>query len=83
MEVCRCAGVLLWYLLLYSPDFNPIEAFFKDIKTLMRRLYKWSRGNQLTKDEFKDFLREYAEERASGRSLAAIRGHFRAAIIPS
>ena len=31
-ELCKQAGVLLEFLPLYLPDFNPIEAIFKDLK---------------------------------------------------
>ena len=31
-ELCEEHGVLLRFLPLYSPDFNPIKATFKDIK---------------------------------------------------
>jgi len=32
-------GVILEFLPLYSPDFNPIKATFKDLKTWIRRNY--------------------------------------------
>ena len=32
-------GVILEFLLLYLPDFNPIEVTFKDLKTWIRRNY--------------------------------------------
>lgn len=31
-ELYKQAGVILEFLLLYSPDFNPIEVTFKDLK---------------------------------------------------
>ena len=31
-ELCDCSGVVLEFLPPYSPDFNPIEAMFKDLK---------------------------------------------------
>jgi hypothetical protein len=30
--ICKEREILLKFLLLYSPDFNPIEATFKDLK---------------------------------------------------
>jgi transposase len=31
-ELCEHSGVILEFLPPYSPDFNPIEAIFKDLK---------------------------------------------------
>ena len=47
-ELCNKQGVKLEFLLPYSPDFNPIEATFKDLRAWIKRNYK------LAKD-FKDF----------------------------
>jgi transposase len=41
-------GVLLKFLPLYSLDFNPIEATFKDLKAWIKRNYKLAA-------DFKDF----------------------------
>jgi len=38
-ELCERAGVILKFLPLYSLDFNPIKATFKDLKTWIRRNY--------------------------------------------
>jgi len=32
-QICDDAGVILLYLPLYSPDFNPIEEMFGELKT--------------------------------------------------
>jgi hypothetical protein len=39
-ELCKQYGVLLRFLLLYLPDFNPIEATFKDIKAWIKRNHR-------------------------------------------
>jgi len=49
-ELYKRAGVILKFLLLYSPDFNPIEATFKDLKT-------WIRRNYTLASKFKSFNR--------------------------
>jgi transposase len=38
-ELCKHSGVILEFLPLYSPDFNPIEAIFKDLKAWIKRNY--------------------------------------------
>ena len=42
------AGVLLEYLPLYSPDFNPIEEAFAELK-------QWLKKNYMMVDMYKDF----------------------------
>jgi transposase len=38
-ELCKHSGVILEFLPLYSPGFNPIEAIFKDLKAWIKRNY--------------------------------------------
>jgi transposase len=38
--MCKAAGVHLKYLPPYSPDFNPIEQAFAELKGWMRRNYE-------------------------------------------
>src|SRR6266536_3760310 len=38
--VCRAQGVVLLFLLPYSPDLNPIEESFADLKSFIWRHYK-------------------------------------------
>ena len=38
-ELCERSGVILEFLPPYSPDFNPIEATFKDLKAWIKRNY--------------------------------------------
>jgi transposase len=68
-------GVLLRFLPPYSPDFNPIEESFGDLKHWIRRHYRRERRNYVT---YQDFL-EYAV-RAVGTGPEAAkraRAHFR------
>jgi transposase len=36
-QMCDDAGVILVYASPYSPDLNPIEEFFTELKALLRR----------------------------------------------
>jgi len=47
-KLCKQHGVKLRFLPLYSPDYNPIEAIFNNIKA-------WIRRNQRLVKEFKSF----------------------------
>jgi hypothetical protein len=78
--LCRDHGVLLWYLPPYSPDFNPIEAYFGDLKAYIRRQYQWAGGDAISEVEFMAFLEGAAH--TVGSRLEAIAGHFRTAIVP-
>jgi transposase len=57
-ELCQRAGVLLEYLPPYSPDFNPIEKSFKQLKSWIKRHYREA-------DNFNDFgaFLEYTVQR--------------------
>jgi transposase len=52
MELCQNVGVRLEFLPPYSPDFNPIEEAFAELKSWMRK------NNALASsfDDFEDFL---------------------------
>jgi DDE superfamily endonuclease len=39
-QICRDVGVILVYLPLYSPDLNPIEEFFAELKAFIKRHWK-------------------------------------------
>ena len=60
-EVINAFRCQVRYLLLYSPDFNPIELSFSILKAWFRRYYEdlWP----LFKGAFSDFLR-YAVDRS-------------------
>ena len=51
-ELCEEHGVLLKFLPPYSPDYNPIEATFHDLKAWIRKNYLLA----LDFEEFDDFL---------------------------
>jgi transposase len=70
-ELCNERGILLEFLPPYSPDYNPIEATFKDLKV-------WLKRNYMLVEEagcFEEFL-EFAIGQMDGRN---IKGHFREA----
>ena len=46
--MCEDAEVLLEYLPPYSPDFNPIEEFFAELK-------QWLKKNYILADEYEEF----------------------------
>ena len=76
-DLCDAAGVLLIYLPPYSPDLNPIEAFFKDFKALLKKTYREKYGDSNSCEEFMAFLEGTAWAVSARRK--AIRGHFCAA----
>jgi len=51
-KLCSNAGVLLTFLPPYSPDFNPIEEAFAELKAWMRKHYLL----QESYDTFEGFL---------------------------
>jgi len=71
-ELCADAGVILMYLPPYSPDLNPIEEFFAELKAFIRRNWKVQQSNP---QEFESFL-EWCVEVVGGRGSSA-KGHFR------
>lgn len=48
VEVARRKGVLVRFLPPYSPDFNPIEESFGDLKAYIRRHYRRERPHYQT-----------------------------------
>jgi transposase len=70
-EMCAAAGVKLLYLPPYSPDFNPIEEFFSELKRFVKRHWQNRRDCQ----DFGDFLQWCVDTVGSRRDSA--RGHFR------
>jgi hypothetical protein len=44
-QMCSEAGVKLAYLLPYSPDPNPIEEFFAELKAFIRRHWQFYEGS--------------------------------------
>ncbi|EEA21492.1 conserved hypothetical protein [Talaromyces marneffei ATCC 18224] len=71
-QVCREAGVKLLYLPPYSPDLNPIEEFFSELKGFIKRtweLYVDSHGRN-----FQRFL-QWCVDVVGAREQSAV-GHF-------
>lgn len=72
-EMCADAGVKLVYLPPYSPDLNPIEEFFSELKAFIRR--NWVRYEEDPEQGFPTFL-EWCIEVVGSRKQSAL-GHFR------
>lgn len=71
-EMCEEKGVKILYLPPYSPDFNPIEQSFGQLKAWMRR----NQGlTVLYEYDFEGFIRLALDRSMAGRGAA---GHFRA-----
>jgi transposase len=70
-HLCDEAGVILKFLPPYSPDYNPIEATFGDLKA-------WIKRNYLLAEDFEDFgdFLHFAVNQACGTN---VKGHFREA----
>ena len=76
-EMCAKAGVRLIYLRPYSPNFNPIEEFFSELKAFVKR--NWTLYVDMTDrshGSFAKFLRFCGDEVGS-RPTASARGHFK------
>jgi transposase len=74
-EICTNAGVKLVYLPPYSPDLNPIEEFFSELKAFIRR--SWRRYEQ-SQDQGSGAFLEWCLEVVGSRERSAM-GHFRQA----
>jgi transposase len=72
-EMCIEAGVKLVYLPPYSPNLNPIEEFFSELKAFIRR--NWVRYEEDPEQGFQTFL-EWCIEVVGSRKQSAL-GHFR------
>ena len=73
-QMCAEAGVILIYLPPYSPDLNPIEEFFAELKIFMRQ--NWGVYESYPEQGFATFLKVSVDAVGSRRRSA--RGHFRA-----
>lgn len=71
-ELCDEAGVMLVFLSPYSPDLNPIEELFSQLKAYIRRHWREQAPNF---DNFGDFLRWAVSN--VGSDVRSARGHFR------
>lgn len=71
-ELCDEAGVILHFLSPYSPDLNPIEELFSQLKAFIRRHWRQQAHNY---DNFGDFL-TWALSNV-GSDMKSAQGHFR------
>jgi transposase len=71
--LCADAGVKLLYLPPYSPDFNPIEEFFAELKAYIKKA--WSEYEDNPGQGFHAFLRRCVYE--VGVKQKSAEGHFR------
>ena len=72
-QLCSNAGVKLLYLPPYSPDFNPIEEFFAELKCYIKKA--WLSYEKNPDQGFHNFLRQCVDD-VGARQESAI-GHFR------
>lgn len=72
-QLCSSAGVKLLYLPPYSPDLNPIEEFFAELKTFIKR--NWQSFEDLPEQGFGTFL-EWCVDTVGARERSA-EGHVR------
>jgi transposase len=71
--MCAEAGVELVYLPPYSPDFNPIEEYFAELKNFIKK--PGPELSELFKKDFRAFLQACVE--TVGNRKESARGHFR------
>ena len=71
--MCTAAGVKLVYLPPYSPDLNPIEEYFSELKAFTRR--NWVRYKENSEQGFQSFL-DWCIKVVGSRKQSAL-GHFR------
>lgn len=72
-DMCSRAGVKLVYLPPYSPDLNPIEEFFAELKAFIRRHWQYYEDNP---DQGFDSFLDWCVEKVGARAGSA-KGHFR------
>ncbi|KAJ5101023.1 hypothetical protein N7456_007075 [Penicillium angulare] len=72
-QLCSEAGVKLLYLPPYSPDFNPIEEFFAELKAYIKKV--WSAYEKNPDQGFHTFLRQCVND--VGAKQQSAKGHFR------
>lgn len=72
-QMCADAGVKLIYLPPYSPDLNPIEGFFSELKSFISR--SWYYYEEHSNEGFDHFLGWCIE--AVGAKKESAEGHFR------
>ena len=72
-QLCTTAGVRLIYLPPYSPDLNPIEEHFGELKAFMR--HEWKIFVRSGGQDFEEFLKLVIS--IVGKRIKSARGHFR------
>ena len=72
-QMCYNAGVKILYLLPYSPDLNPIEKYFAELKAFIKR--NWHVYEADPSQGFDNFL-EWCIDMV-GRKEKSAKGHFR------
>lgn len=72
-QLCSDAGVKLLYLPPYSPDFNPIEEFFAELKGYIKKA--WAAYEEDPSQGFHAFLRKCVDD--VGARQKSAEGHFR------
>jgi transposase len=72
-QMCREAGVKLLYLPPYSPDLNPIEEFFAELKAFIKK--QWHEFESSPQLDFGAFL-EWCVDMV-GRQENSAKGYFR------
>ena len=72
---CEARGVRILCLPPYSPDFNPIEESFNDLKSYIRRWYRSKRQGFETYQDFFEWAIRKTGTREDGARRA--RAHFR------
>jgi transposase len=70
--MCRDVRVVLEFLPLYSPNFNPIEEHFGVLKKFIKK--KWHENEDFIAREFKMFLEWYVD--VVGDNVYIIENHF-------
>ena len=74
-EACHAKGVMVLYLPPYSPDLNPIEEFFADLKKFIKKTYEKEHSRF---EDYQDYFRWAVGK--CGRGPTAVKnaqGHFR------
>ena len=72
-QMCADAGLKLVFLPPYSPDLNPIDEFFAELKAFIKR--HWSTYEEAGDQDFTAFL-QWCVDMVGVKDLSA-QGHFR------
>lgn len=72
-QLCKDAGVKLMFLAPYSPDTNPIEEFFAEVRDCVKS--RWEGHVGIISRDFRTYIMSYME--AVGSRQASAEGHFR------